>query len=63
MFNTRVWMKAGLVIVIGPPGTEKCVVSEHVLREAKQSGLSTRKSYHKLDKSQKNGEIQVVSFT
>ena len=62
MFSTRVWQRTGLVIIIGPPGTEKCVVADHVYREARKSGLSAKKSHHNLDKSQLNKEVQIVSL-
>ena len=61
MFTTRTWFDEGLVLVLGPPGTEKNVIIDHVLSEAKQCGHSTRKALHRLDFVQTNGDVKIVS--
>ena len=63
MFTTRVWYEEGLVLLLGPPGTESNVIIDHVLGEAKKCGHSTRKALHRLDKLQTSGDVKIVRVT
>ena len=63
MFTTKVWDKKGLTIAMGPPGTENHFLGDHIIKEAKMVGLSTKKSFNRLN----HGEIlqqepQIVSL-
>ena len=61
MFYTKVWDTKGITIVMGPPGVEKHVVGEHVIQEARQSGLSVKKSHNILNRHANWSDTQVVS--
>ena len=63
MFSTVTLLKHGLVLVVGPPGTEKTCVVDHVARQSRAKGWSTRKSYNRLDKHQLSGNSCVVSVS
>ena len=60
MFATKIWDRTGLVLAVGPPGSEKTFLSDHIIREARMSGYSTRKIFHRLDQKKWDG-TQVVS--
>ena len=62
MFATKVWDKTGLVLAVGPPGSEKSVLSEHIIQEARLSGYSAKKMFHRLDRHRNWVETQVVSY-
>lgn len=60
MFATKLWEKTGLVLAVGPPGSEKSFLSDHIIQEARLSGYSTRKVFHRMDQ-RKSDKSQVVS--
>ena len=62
MFTTKLWDKNGLVVAIGPPGSENSFLSDHIVREARASGLSAKKMFHRLDQHRNWIDTQVVSF-
>ena len=58
MFTTKLWDRTGLVLAVGPPGSEKSFLSDHIVYEARESGFSSRKSFNRLDM-----DTQVVSIS
>ena len=62
MFYTKLWDKTGITILQGPPGVEKHAIIDHVIREAREMGLSTKKSFHHLNRHVNWCDTQVVSF-
>ena len=62
MFYTKMWDSKGITIVMGPPGVEKHVISDHVAQEARQSGLSVKKSHNILNRHVNWADTQVVSL-
>ena len=61
MFATKLWEKTGLLLAVGPPGSEKTFLSDHIIQEARLSGYSTRKVFHRMDQ-RRGDKFQVVSL-
>ena len=62
MFSTKIGGEKGINIGFGPPGFESSLVTEFVLRESKKKGLSTKKSFNRLDRSPNTENPNVVSI-
>ena len=61
MFTTKIWDRTGLVLAVGPPGSEKTFLSDHIIHEARLSGYSSKKTFHRLDQQRRGIDTQVVS--